>query len=105
MKILRQNVSLLYAFVVWFVRTHSRSPEQELHVLGCELLKCLALIFVDGSVDHICFLLLEENHSGLDGVFDAESGDHAGTLLADTVASVGALPFGCWVPPSKEQVS
>jgi hypothetical protein len=73
--------------------------EQELHVLGAQLLHSDGIV-VDSPVDHIRLLLLQEDHPRLDRVFNAESRDDTGAFLADTVAAVGGLPFCGWVPPS-----
>jgi len=76
------------------------TTEQELQVLGCQLVHG-NLVIVDGAADHIGFLLLQKNHARLDRVFDAKSSDDARTRLANAMASIGRLPFSGGVPPSK----
>ena len=80
------------------------ATEQELHVLRGELLHG-RLVLVDGAVDHVGLLLLQHYHARFDRVFNAQASDDTRPLLTDTVATVGRLPFGCWVPPSKKCVS
>ena len=58
------------------------------------------VIRVDGRVDHVGLLLLQQDHTALDRVLDAETSDDTGARLPDTVASIGRLPLGGWVPPS-----
>lgn len=74
------------------------STEQELHILGRQLLHRRAII-VDSAIDHIRLLLLEQDHARLDRVLDAQSRDDTGPLLPDTMASVCALPLRGRVPP------
>jgi hypothetical protein len=74
------------------------TAEQELHVLGSQLLHG-NLVLVDCAVDHVRLLLLQHDHARLDRVFNAQASDDTRPLLTDTVATIGRLPFGCWVPP------
>lgn len=73
--------------------------EQELHILWAQLLHGDGII-VDSPVDHVRLLLLQEDHTRLDRVFNAKSRDDTGALLSDTVAAVGGLPFCGRIPPS-----
>jgi len=57
------------------------------------------LVIIDGAIDHVCLLLLKQDHSRFDGIFDAKAGDDAGTALTDAMATVGRLPFSSGVPP------
>ena len=75
------------------------ASEEELHVFRRQFLHC-DLVIVDGSVDHVGFLLLQQDHAALDRVFDTEARDDARTFLADTMAAIGRLPFCGWIPPS-----
>ncbi len=75
------------------------SAEQELEILGAQLLHS-HLVVVDTGTNHASFLLLEQDHTRLDGVFDAETRDDTRALLADAVATVGGLPLCSRVPPS-----
>lgn len=77
-----------------------RASEQELHVLGGQLLQRLALILVDGAPDQVGLLLLKLDDPGLNRVFDGQAGNHAGSLLANSVTAICALPLGCGVPPA-----
>ena len=63
------------------------ASKQELHVLRRELVDG-RLVAIDSSVDHVRLLLLQHDHAGLDGVFDAQAGDDAGAALTDAVAAV-----------------
>ena len=63
-----------------------RAPEQKLHVLRRQFLH-RDLVVVDGAVDHVRLLLLEQDHARLDRVLDAEARDDAGAFLADSMAS------------------
>lgn len=78
-----------------------RSSEQELHVLRSQFVQC-NLVIIDGTVDHVGFLLLEEHHPRFDRVFNTKASDDAGTTLANAVASIGGLPFGGRIPPPSE---
>lgn len=78
--------------------TNLAPAEQELHILGRETLHS-SIIRIDSRVDHVGFLLLQQNHSALNGVFNAESGNGARTSLANAMAAVRRLPFRSWVPP------
>jgi hypothetical protein len=80
------------------------AAEKELEVLGRQRLHG-GVIRVDRRVDHVRLFLLEEDHAALHRVLDAETGDDAGTRLADSVASICRLPLGGWVPPSKQNES
>ena len=64
------------------------SPEKELHVFGSQLLHG-DIIIVDCRRNHVGLLLLKQDHARLDRVFDAQTRDNAGTLLADTMATIG----------------
>ena len=91
----------------FFIHQHDRclgAAEQELHVLGCQLLHG-DLVLVDCAVDHVRLLLLQHDHARLDGVFNAQASDDTRPLLTDTMATVSRLPFGCRVPPSVNRVS
>ena len=68
-----------------------------MHILRRQLLhRCL--VVVDRAVDHVGFLLLQHDHARLDRIFDAETSDDTWTLLANTMASIGRLPFSSRVP-------
>ena len=86
-----QNVQIEYVL---------RTTEKELHVLWSEGLHSL-VVGIDGRVNHVGLLLLNQHHSAFDRIFDAKTGDCAGSSLSDTMASIGGLPFRSWVPPSK----
>lgn len=73
--------------------------EQELHVLWAQLLHSDCIV-VDCPVDHVRLLLLQEDHTRLDRVFNTESRDDTRAFLTDTVAAIGGLPFCGRVPPS-----
>lgn len=77
------------------------TAEQELHILGTQRLHGL-VVGINSRVNHVRLLLLDEHHSALDRVFDAESRNGAGSRLADAVAAIGRLPFCSRVPPPKE---
>lgn len=66
---------------------HLAAPEQELHVLWRKFLQS-DLVVVDGAVDHVRLLLLKKDHTRLDGILDAETGDDARALLTDAVAAI-----------------
>ena len=74
------------------------ATEQELHVLRSQLLHA-DFVVVDSAVNHMRLLLLQHDDPALDAVFDAQARDYARTALANTMAAIGGLPFGCWVPP------
>lgn len=59
------------------------------------------VVGVDRAIDHIGFLLLQEDHTTLDGVLNTETGDGTGARLADSVASIGRLPLRRGIPPSR----
>jgi len=80
------------------------AAEQELHVLGCQLLHG-DFVLVDCAVDHVRLLLLQHDHARLNRVFNAQARDDTRPLLTDAVATISRLPFGCWVPPSVKCVS
>ena len=75
-----------------------------MHVLRRQLLHS-HLVIVDRAVDHVGFLLLQHDHTALDGVLDAEASDDARAFLTDTMTAVCRLPFCGWVPPSVDIVS
>lgn len=64
------------------------STEQELHILGCQLVEG-NLIIVDSAVDHVGLLLLQQNHPGFNRVFNDKAGDDTRTTLPNSVATVG----------------
>ena len=74
------------------------ASEEELEVLGSQGLH-RSVVRVDGRVDHVCLLLLEENHATLDGILNAKTCDDARTCLANAVATIGRLPLSSRVPP------
>jgi len=73
-----------------------RAPEKKLHIFGCQLLH-RDLVVIDGAVNHVRLLLLQQDHARLDRVLDAEARDDAGTFLADSVTSVFYLCQRMWV--------
>ncbi len=73
--------------------------EEELQVLRCQLVHG-NLVVVDGAVDHVGFLFLQQDHARLDRVLDAKARDDAWAPLSDSVAAVSALPFGSRIPPA-----
>lgn len=75
------------------------APKQKLHIFGRQFFQRLAFVFVDRAPDQVGLLLLELDNPRLDGILDAEPGDHTRPLLTDTMAAIGTLPFGCRVPP------
>lgn len=81
----------------------STPAEKELHVAWGQPFQRLVLVLIDRAIDHVCFLLLQQNHTRLDRVFDAKSSDNAWPSLPDTVTTIGALPFRCGIPPSKRK--
>ena len=87
-----------------FEKWYSGTAEKKLHVLRSQLLHG-DLVVVDGSTNHIGLLLLQHDDTRLDRVLDTETSDDTGSLLADTMATVSRLPFGCRVPPSVNRVS
>ena len=95
------------SFKLFFIDHHDvrlGAAEQELHVLGCQLLHG-DFVLVDCAVDHVRLLLLQHNHARLNRIFNAQACNDTRPLLTDTVATIGRLPFGCWVPPSGKCVS
>lgn len=83
----------------------STPAEKELHVAWGQPFQRLVLVLIDRAIDHVCFLLLQQNHTRLDRVFNAKSSDNAWSSLPDTVTTIGALPFRCGIPPSKRKRS
>lgn len=76
------------------------TAEEELHVLRCQGVHRFVVAVYRG-VDHVRLLLLDKNHSALDRVLDAESGDGAGAGLTNAVATVSRLPLSSGIPPSR----
>jgi hypothetical protein len=72
---------------VTYMVSLSASTEEELHILGSELLHG-DLIVVNGPVNHVCFLLLQHYHTRFNRVLDAETSYGARTLLPNTMASI-----------------
>jgi hypothetical protein len=75
-----------------------RTTEKELHILWGKRFHSL-VVGVDSRMNHVGLLLLDQHHSALNRIFNAKAGNRAGSSLADTMASIGRLPFGSRVPP------
>ena len=77
----------------------SCTAEEKLQIFRTQLIH-RHLVVVDGALDHVRFLFLKQNNTRLDRVFNAETGNHTRPSLANSMASICALPFGRWIPPS-----
>lgn len=76
----------------------SISTEQELHILWRQTLH-RRLISIDGRINHVRLLLLQQDHTTLDGILDTQASNGARASLTDTMATICALPLCCGVPP------
>jgi hypothetical protein len=74
------------------------TTEQELHILWGQTLHC-RIVSVDSGVDHVCLLLLEQHHTRLDRILNAQSSDRARASLSDTMATISTLPLCRRIPP------
>ena len=81
--------------------TSSSATEEELHVLGRELLHS-HLVLIDSAADQSSLLFLKHDDSAFDRVLYDQTSDDTGTLLTDAVATVCALPLRRRVPPPNE---
>jgi hypothetical protein len=76
------------------------TTEQELQVLRGQLVHG-DFVVVDSAADHVGLLLLKQNHTRFDRVFDTETRDDARASLTNAVAAVSGLPFRRRVPPTR----
>jgi hypothetical protein len=75
------------------------TAEQELQIFRTEAIHS-NLVVVDRSSNHSCLLLLQCNHTRLNTILDAETGNDTRATLTDTMATIGRLPLSSGVPPS-----
>jgi hypothetical protein len=81
-------------------RRYLINSEKEHHILRGEGL-CGFSVGVDSRVNQVSFPLLEFYNAALNGILDTKSGDCAWTGLANSMASIGGLPFCRRVPPAE----